>query len=412
LHDRPKSVSLDILKNGKVQILVAVNRKGVDWLKTFADIEGVKCWGVKEGKNGLGIVVCKGKAAAVYTTNRIKAAPVLYNMSSLKGEIEGIIVNSGNANAFTGKKGLENAKMMAEMLADRLGCDSTKIAVASTGVIGRQLDMKLIEMMFNEVYPKLSAGREAAEAFATAIMTTDRFPKLYSAKAGDAVVAGVAKGAGMMAPNMATMLAFIFTDADFRPDELQEMLKEAADRSFNVTVVDGDTSTNDMVLLVSTGRRKVDRKTFYNALLDVCVNLAKMMARDGEGATKLMEVVVKGAKNSEEAFKAAKTVASSLLVKTAVFGNDPNWGRIIAALGYSGIEVDEDITLDFVSDGRTVRLLEKGVATGKEGEAGELMKKSSEIRIVVDLHKGGGEGYAFGCDLTYDYVRLNAEYTT
>jgi len=381
-------------------------------LKTFADIEGIKCWGIKEGKNGLGVVVCRGRVAAVYTTNRIKAAPVIYNMNSLRGEIEGIIVNSGNANAFTGRKGLENARAMAEMLADRLGCDRKKIAVASTGVIGRQLDMGLIKRMFDEVYPKLSTGREAAEAFARAIMTTDSFPKLYSVRAGEAVVAGVAKGAGMIAPNMATMLAFIFTDADFEANALQEMLKAAVDRSFNVTVVDGDTSTNDMVLLASTGKKRVDREVFQNALLDVCVNLAKMIVKDGEGATKLMEVIVKGARSDEEAFKAARTVASSLLVKTAVFGNDPNWGRIIAALGYSGVEVDERVTLDFVSDNKSVRLLEKGVATGKEDKAKELMKGSGEIKIVIDLHMGSGEGCAFGCDLTYDYVKLNAEYTT
>jgi len=382
-------------------------------LKTFADIEGVKCWGVKEGKNGLGIVVCKGRVAAVYTTNRIKAAPVRYNMESLKGEIEGIIVNSGNANAFTGRKGLENAKKMAVLLASRLGCSYDRIAVASTGVIGRQLDTGLIEKMFEEVYSKLSTGKEAAEAFARAIMTTDSFPKLYSAGAGDAVVAGVAKGAGMIAPNMATMLAFIFTDADFEAEELQKMLKEAVDRSFNVTVVDGDTSTNDMVILISTGKKRVGKDAFQHALLEVCVNLAKMMARDGEGATKLMEVVVKGARNEEDAFKAAKAIASSLLVKTAVFGNDPNWGRIIAALGYSGVDVDETITLDFASaDGRTVRLLERGVATGEENEAAELLRGTQEIRIVVNLHKGEAEGYAFGCDLTYDYVRINAEYTT
>ncbi len=381
-------------------------------MKTFADIEGIKCWGIKEGKNGLGVVVCRGRVAAVYTTNRIKAAPVIYNMNSLRGEIEGIIVNSGNANAFTGRKGLENARAMAEMLADRLGCDRKKIAVASTGVIGRQLDMGLIKRMFDEVYPKLSTGREAAEAFARAIMTTDSFPKLYSVRAGEAVVAGVAKGAGMIAPNMATMLAFIFTDADFEANALQEMLKAAVDRSFNVTVVDGDTSTNDMVLLASTGKKRVDREVFQNALLDVCVNLAKMIVKDGEGATKLMEVIVKGARSDEEAFKAARTVASSLLVKTAVFGNDPNWGRIIAALGYSGVEVDERVTLDFVSDNKSVRLLEKGVATGKEDKAKELMKGSGEIKIVIDLHMGSGEGCAFGCDLTYDYVKLNAEYTT
>jgi len=221
----------------------------------------------------------------------------------------------------------------------------------------------------------------------------------------------------MIAPNMATMLAFIFTDADFEPEELQDMLKKAVDLSFNVTVVDGDTSTNDMVLLIATGKKKVDKKLFEQKLTELCINLAKMIAKDGEGATKFMEVRVKGAKNDEEAFKAAKAVASSVLVKTAVFGNDPNWGRIIAALGYSGVEVSEnlDLSVEGFRDGEivgSVDLVKDGKSMMNEDKARRIMEKSDEIVFAIDLKVGNGEGYAFGCDLSYEYVRINSEYTT
>ncbi len=381
-------------------------------------VEGVKCYGIKEGKNGLGIVVCKGKVAGVFTKNRFKAAPVIVTQEHVEsGEIEGIIVNSGNANAFTGEEGLRNAKKMAELLAKKLNVPIHKIAVASTGVIGVQLDMGWIEGKFEEVFANLGTSREHALSFAKSIMTTDSFPKECVIRADGFTIAGVAKGAGMIAPNMATMLAFIFTDADFEPYELRNMLKKAVDRSFNVTVVDGDTSTNDMVLLIATGKNKVDRKLFEQKLTEICIDLAKMIAKDGEGATKFMEVRVKGAKNDDEAFKAAKAVASSVLVKTAVFGNDPNWGRIIAALGYSGIEVSEklDLSVEGFKDGKSVGsvdLVKDGKSMMNEDKAREIMKKSDEIVFSIDLKVGDGSGYAFGCDLSYEYVRINSEYTT
>ncbi len=381
-------------------------------------VEGVKCYGIKEGKNGLGVVVCRGKVAGVFTKNRFKAAPVLVTQEHVRsGEIEGIIVNSGNANAFTGEEGLRNAKRMAELLAKKLKVPVHKIAVASTGVIGVQLDMDWIESRFEDVFANLGTSREHALSFAKSITTTDLFPKECVIRADGFTIAGVAKGAGMIAPNMATMLAFVFTDADFEPDELRDMLRKAVDRSFNVTVVDGDTSTNDMVLLVATGKRRVDRRIFEQRLIEVCIALAKMIARDGEGATKLMEVRVRGAKSDEEAFKAAKAVASSVLVKTAVFGNDPNWGRIIAALGYSGVEVSErlDLSVEGFREGRRVGgvdLVKDGKSMMNEDIARDLMEKSDEVVFSIDLKVGNGSGYAFGCDLSYEYVRINSEYTT
>ncbi|RLI77144.1 arginine biosynthesis protein ArgJ [Archaeoglobales archaeon] len=377
------------------------------------NIGKIKFNGIKEGKNGLGVVVCKGKVAGVFTTNKIKAAPIKLTMENVKsGEIEGLIVNSGNANAYTGKKGLENAKKMASLLAEKLEVDEGKIAVASTGVIGVQLDMNWIEDRFEEVFKNLGSGRKEALAFAKSIMTTDTFIKESAVRIGDVVIAGVAKGAGMIAPNMATMLAFIFTNADYDSIELRRMLLHALNNSFNVTVVDGDTSTNDMVLLIATGEKKIDAKLFQKALNEVCLDLAKKIAKDGEGATKLIEVVVEGAECDEDAFKAARAVVSSLLVKTAIFGCDPNWGRIVAALGYSDAEMDENITLKFKSKDKEVLLVKNGKIMGGEDDARSLLKENDEIKILINLHKGQGKGFAIGCDLSYDYVRINAEYTT
>ncbi len=381
-------------------------------------MSGFRCYGIKEGKNGLGVVVCRGKVAGVFTKNRFKAAPVIVTQEHIaEGEIEGIIVNSGNANAFTGEEGIRKAKKMAELLADRLGVPANRIAVASTGVIGIQLNINWIEEKIDEVFENLGSSEEHIMSFARSIMTTDTFPKIYRVEFDGIEILGIAKGAGMIAPNMATMLSFLFTNANFDAEELREMLKKAVDRSFNVTVVDGDTSTNDTVLLIATGGKEVGRKVFEEKLTEVCIELAKMIARDGEGATKFLEVRVKGAKSDDEAFKAAKTIASSLLVKTAIFGNDPNWGRIVASLGYSGVKVSDRLDISFVcaKDGRIVgevELVEDGRGLGREGEARRLMESSDSLTIIVDLKVGDGKGYAFGCDLSYDYVRINSEYTT
>ncbi|HID42715.1 MAG TPA: bifunctional ornithine acetyltransferase/N-acetylglutamate synthase [Archaeoglobaceae archaeon] len=376
-------------------------------------IDGLQCYGIKEEKNGLGVIKCRGKITGVFTRNRFIAAPLVFTKEVIsKGEIEGIIVNSGNANAFTGEEGIKNAIKMAQMLAERFGCPHERIAVASTGVIGKQLDMVWIEGKVDEVISKLGTERECARAFAKSIMTTDRYPKEYAVKVGDVFIAGVTKGAGMIAPNMATMLSFIFTDADFDPKELKEMLINAVDISFNLAVVDGDTSTNDMVLLVATGRKKIDREKFQKGLNRVCYELARMIVRDGEGSTKLFEVHVMGAKSEKDALRVAKAVVSSLLVKTAVFGNDPNWGRIVVAVGYSGIEVDEKISILIEGGGKSAVFVDRGNVVGEYEKARKIMEENEELKFRVNLHRGVAEGYAIGCDLSYDYVRINAEYTT
>ncbi len=396
-------------------------RYSTDYLITH--VKGVECSGIRIKGGGLGLVRCSGTVAGVFTKNTFRAAPVTVTQEHIAdGHVEGIIVNSGNANACTGKLGIENAKKMARMYAEKLGCNEKDIAVSSTGVIGVQLDMKWIEELFNTVYPQLGVNDENAWSFAKAITTTDAFTKQWGVMVGECVVAGVAKGAGMIAPNMATMLSYIFTDAKVETDELKEILKDAVNKTFNAITVDGDTSTNDTVLLVATGKKRVDVKRVKEAVTRVCSVLAEMIAADGEGATKLMRVFVRGAKNEEEAYRAARAVASSLLVKTAVFGGDPNWGRIVAAVGYSGVEIGE-LTLELCgkswraddafswSDTQKVRVLDRGVETGSREKARDAMRREV-VEIHLDLGVGDGKACIAGCDLSHDYVRLNSEYTT
>ncbi|MFN3384050.1 MAG: bifunctional ornithine acetyltransferase/N-acetylglutamate synthase [Archaeoglobaceae archaeon] len=369
---------------------------------------GVMCNGLKEGKLGLGLAKFNGTIVGVFTSNKIKAAPVTVCKENISlGYAKGLIVNSGNANAYTGEQGIEDAKEMCKIAASLFNCEAREIAVASTGVIGRRLDIEWIRKKAPEVLSGLGSTRECAERFANAIRTTDKFiKKAFSKKAR---ISAVAKGAGMISPNLATMLCFIFTDAKFEAGELYEILKKAV-KPLNRLTVDGDTSTNDTVLLVALGKEKVEKDVFEEELTKVCYSIAKQIARDGEGATKVFEVFVRGAKSSKDAELVAKAISRSLLVKTAIFGSDPNWGRIVSAIGYSGAEIDEKITIVFENDERSVKLVENGLITGKENEAREVMK--GDFRIIVDLHKGDYEDFAIGCDLSYEYVKINSEYTT
>lgn len=369
---------------------------------------GILCNGLKEGKLGLGLAKFKGTITGVFTSNRIKAAPVIVCKENISlGFAKGLIVNSGNANAYTGERGIEDAKEMCRIAANLLNCSPREIAIASTGVIGRRLDIEWIRKKAPEVFSGLGNTKKCVDNFANAIKTTDKFiKKAYSEKAK---ISAVAKGAGMISPNLATMLCFIFTSAKFEAGELYEMLKNAV-KPLNRLSVDGDTSTNDTVLLVALGNEKIERDLFEEELTKVCYDIAKQIARDGEGATKVFEVFVRGAKSSQDAELVAKAISNSLLVKTAIFGSDPNWGRIISAIGYSGAEVDEKITIIFENEERSVKLVDKGILTGKEDEARELMRK--DFKIIVDLHKGNYEDFAIGCDLSYEYVKINSEYTT
>jgi glutamate N-acetyltransferase/amino-acid N-acetyltransferase len=304
---------------------------------------------------------------------------------------------------------------MARLLAGHLGVGTDRIGVASTGVIGRYLDREVIAALFDEAKERLRSDLGASEEAARAIMTTDTVVKEIAVEHRGFRVAGITKGAGMIEPNMATMLSFIYTDAKISQEALRECLMAAVDESFNMLIVDGDTSTNDLVLLTATGMVEADINDFREALSFVCVELAKMMAKDGEGATKLVEMVVTGARSREDARLAAKTIMRSSLVKTAIFGSDPNWGRIVAAAGRSGAEVDpERITLSISSFGRDeeVFLVKDGRIVDGVLSAAEEAMRSEELQIVLDLGLGDGNARAFGCDLSYDYVKINADYTT
>ena len=367
----------------------------------------------KKSKNGLAVITGNGESAGVFTKNRFIAPPLTLTRAHIEARhrLGAVIVNSGCANAFTGKKGLSDAGRMAELAAERLNLEKDAVGVASTGVVGVSLDLGLIESQIDSVVAGLSATPEGSSAAAQAIMTTDTRPKEFAVELGSGVrIGGIAKGSGMIAPDMATMLAFIYTDADLPHETLETCLKQAVDTSFNMIVVDGDTSTSDMVLLTATaevGVSDYDEEEFQEGLDCVCTELAKMIARDGEGAEKLIEVRVTGAETNEDAKKAAKAIVRSPLVKTAVHGCDPNWGRVVVAIGYSGAAVDPDLISLTLSG---VRVVDCGTVLDFAGE--DVDMSGEDVGIDVDLGLGAGEATAWGCDLTCEYVRINAEYTS
>ncbi|MDI6902706.1 MAG: bifunctional ornithine acetyltransferase/N-acetylglutamate synthase [Methanocellales archaeon] len=374
-------------------------------------VSGVRAYGIKEGKKGLAIIVGEGNAAGVFTKNKIKAAPVLITSQHLKsGFMNAIIAYSGSANAFTGGKGLRDAEKMTQLVADAFGIDPKSVGVASTGIIGRPVDMDWIKNRIGKVVDNLRSDPSGSMAAAMAIMTTDTVPKQIAIEIDDVRIGGIAKGSGMIAPDMATMLSFIYTDALLPTESLHKCLRKSVNKSFNMLVIDGDTSTNDMALLTATGDSKISEERFQEGLDFVCMELAKMIARDGEGATKLITIKVTGAKSAEDAKKAARAIARSPLVKAAVFGEDPNWGRIIAAMGNSSADLDPDkITLAFSDGTNTVTLVRDGNILDHSKEAKKIMS-SDELIITADLGLGEHEATAWGCDLTYDYVRINAKY--
>jgi glutamate N-acetyltransferase/amino-acid N-acetyltransferase len=387
-------------------------------------VEGVLASGSRKGKYGVSVIVSKeNTASAVFTSNKVVAAPVIVTKEAVKnGKLSAIVANSGNANCFTGEEGLNDAMEMAKKVADKLKIESTDVAVASTGIIGRKLPINIINELIDESIDTLENSPEASFAAAEAIMTTDTFSKEFAVQTnledGSVVkIGGITKGSGMIAPNMGTMLCFITTDVKASSEELNDALKKAVDKSFNMVVVDGDESTNDTVILMANGNSGKIDENFQEALEYVCVELAKMMAKDGEGATKYMEVNVNGAASSEDAKAVAKAIVGSSLVKTALFGADPNWGRIVAAVGYSGAKMDETIVdVTFESMDETVEIVKKGSIMAcdesEELEVAEKIMKNDEINIIVDLNMGPYSATAYGCDLSYDYVRINSEYST
>lgn len=377
--------------------------------------------GVKRKRNDLGIIYSENpaNAAAVYTLNQVRAIPLEVTRESIAREekLQSVIVNSGNANACTGDQGKQAALEMQQKTAAKLGIPKHTVGVASTGVIGEP-------MPTDKIIPAIDALKtentdKAAADFGEAILTTDTFSKnsCYQTRINNQLVTmgGSAKGSGMIEPNMGTMLAFLTTDAVISSAHLQTALNEIVDDTFNCITVDGDTSTNDMVLLMANEQAgntaltpaHPEWDTFVDLLRHIATDLAKQIARDGEGATKLIEVEVTGAENDTAAKQVAKTIVGSSLVKSAIFGSDANWGRIICAIGYSGEEINPD-QIDMQIG--PISLLQKSTpVTFSEREAKAYLEKDT-IQIYADLHVGNGSGKAWGCDLTYDYVSINANY--
>jgi glutamate N-acetyltransferase / amino-acid N-acetyltransferase len=385
-----------------------------DTMKSICGVEGVTAAGVKEGKYGLTLIRAEGTAAGVFTSNIMKAPPVVLMQERMnKGKLGAVIANSGCANAYTGDRGYKDAVAMAELAAGELGLESDEIGVASTGVIGRYLDIPLITRQVIEVTPRLECSASAEIQAAKGIMTTDLFEKHALIRRETFSVGGITKGSGMIAPNMGTMLAFIYTDAEVSAKDLQVSLKQAVKRTFNRIVVDGDESTNDIALCTSTGLRgRVKLQEFQMALEECCRSLAVQIAVDGEGATKLLEVTVKGAPSEESASVVAKTVISSPLVKTAVYGEDPNWGRVVAAAGRSGVRFDPYAVSLWISDGTSrTELVRSGEIVVDLALAKSLMA-GKKVIFELDLDAGDGTATAWGCDLTEKYVEINGRYTT
>jgi glutamate N-acetyltransferase/amino-acid N-acetyltransferase len=377
----------------------------------------------KPGRLDLALVYSERPAnvAAVFTTNRVKAAPVLLCEERVRsGAGQALVVNSGNANACTGAGGMADALECSRLVAEGLGISKESVYVSSTGVIGVPLPMDRLAAAIPGLVD--GCGRGTLDDVARAIMTTDTFPKLEvrTSVAGGVsyTVAGVAKGAGMIMPNMATMLAFIFTDAAVEASFLAQSFRRGVDRSFNAVTVDGDTSTNDTAMIMANGAAgnpvigagTVHAAAFSAVLDELLLSLAKQIVRDGEGATKFVQITVKGADSDADAKKAAMAVANSSLVKTAFFGQDANWGRIFAAVGYSGARVEQLKAELFFDD---VRMVKGGLFAGGDAEArGTEVLKKKEFTVTVDLHLGQGGATVYTCDLSYDYVKINADYRT
>jgi glutamate N-acetyltransferase/amino-acid N-acetyltransferase len=361
----------------------------------------------------------EASAAGVFTGNKVKAAPVLLSQENIKkGRARAIIANSGNANACTGEAGLQSARYTIQSVAEELGIGPEQVLVASTGVIGAPLNTEVIGKSLPGLVKALSA--EAVPRVVEAIMTTDSFPKLslFEGKAGGKPykVVGMAKGAGMIMPDMATLLCFILSDIAMDPTRLNEALLWGVEKTFNRISVDGDMSTNDTVFVLANGAAgngalsAEDFQGFRAGLTEVMDELSTMIVRDGEGATKLIRISIKGAATPADALTAARTLANSALVKTAFYGSDPNWGRIMAALGRSGIQMREEGVTIWVGD---VKIVEKGMGRGAEPEAKAAEKmKGKEFSVTVDLHEGKFEDYITTCDLTHEYVTINADYRT
>ncbi len=396
---------------------------------------GIHC-GVKRKRKDLSIIVSKSPCqyAGVYTKNLVKAAPVIWNMERLNKNdlIFGVVINSGNANACTGEKGYKDCVNMAIQFSDGLNelkyntiIKKENVLVASTGVIGIPLKMNVISEGINTIVKTASSSKKSGLDAAEGIMTTDKFTKVKALKIKikdkEVIIAGMSKGSGMIHPNMGTMLSFITTDANISSELLTEILKESVNDTYNMISVDGDTSTNDMVIVLANGesgsceiiKNSEEYYVFKEAINKLNEELGKLIVKDGEGATKFIEVQVNEMNNVEEAKKMVHAVITSNLVKTAFFGEDANWGRILCALGYSGADFDPSkVDIKYVSASGEILLLDQGQPVKFDEDYALEILKQEEIKVIVNCNHGNSSAKGWGCDFSYDYVKINGDYRT
>lgn len=402
-------------------------------INNITGVRGIKCWGahigIKSLRRDLAIIYSEAPASAacVFTQNKVVAEPVKISRKNIKnGKAQVIVCNAGNANACTGLQGQKGAEAMVEATAKGLNIDKEDVIIASTGMIGVPFPTQLVVDGIKENIPKLSDDAKAGSFAANAILTTDTFAKegFMDFQIGDVTVnmAGIAKGSGMIHPNMATMLSFIVSDIAIDPKLLGKTVKECVDKSFNMITVDGDTSTNDMVAVMCNGlagndmiKTKEDPGyTFFKEKLEaLMIHLAKLIVSDGEGCSKFIEYKIVGAKDEKTARQLARGISDSSLVKAAMFGRDPNWGRIICAGGNAGVDFDyTKVDLWIGNEDEKVQVLEKGRPSEFDRNHVKRLLRESEVRIHLDLNAGKAEGVAWGTDLTTDYVMFNSVYTT
>ncbi|MEE0693579.1 MAG: bifunctional glutamate N-acetyltransferase/amino-acid acetyltransferase ArgJ [Lachnospiraceae bacterium] len=407
------------------KVMIKVVSGGVTAPKGYQAI-GIAA-GIKKRRKDMALIYSEAlcRTAGTFTTNIVKAAPVKWDQSIVYGNktAQAVVINSGIANACTGAEGYGYCRQTAKKTAELFGIQEQEVLVASTGVIGKQLPMDKITAGIETMQKMLSESEAAGTLAAEAIMTTDTVKKEIAVEVeigGKTVtVGGMSKGSGMIHPNMCTMLSFVVTDADISQELLQKALSENVKDTYNMISVDGDTSTNDTCLLLANGmagnapviQENEDYAAFCEALDFVNTYLAKSMAADGEGATALFEVKVVGAQDKAQAVTLAKSVVSSTLTKAAVFGHDANWGRILCAMGYSGAQFDPDtVDLYFESAVGKIKVIEDGVATDYSEEEATKILSEKEVTVIADIKMGDAYAAAWGCDLTYDYVRINADY--
>ncbi|MGD1821072.1 MAG: bifunctional ornithine acetyltransferase/N-acetylglutamate synthase [Pleomorphochaeta sp.] len=383
--------------------------------------------GLKKIKKDLSLIVSDTlcNCAGTYTTNKVKAAPVIWDkkITSNKIKAKAIIVNSGNANACTSLQGEKDNEEIAQTVASNLNCEKENVLVCSTGVIGVPLNMETYKKGINNIVKTIAYEDEKLINFSEAIKTTDTINKIVSVKLNidskEITITGMAKGSGMIHPNMATMLSFIVTDADIEQDTLQNLLGNTIEDTYNMISVDGDTSTNDTVLFLANGaannkqivKDTSDYETFKEAFMYVNTYLAKAIVKDGEGASKFIEVSVNGAKTQKDAKNIAKSVINSSLVKCAFFGSDANWGRILCAMGYSDSEFDvNNVSIIFKSEKGSISVVKNGVPIQFDEDLAKTILLENTIDVVITLEDGSANATAWGCDLSYDYVKINGDY--